>query len=645
MEGAPDGSPTAGWNDRSKGFLISSGDDALAMIARSGRPWLPAATACLLFAGIFTPLVVFGQASSSSQESQLAALVGAAVSSRSYASGAIGYAAAMGLSTSAAQAQLNQGDSLLATARADLQSGTGLAAGIQAAQAAMSAYDAAAVSSSLALGSAGLTASVDYDAALSAVTEVNATVNVIASVGAQACGTAGTAAPGAQAFVQACAQINAQLTSARADLVQAASLLVQSSGRIAATADVSQAVSLVAQARSDTQACQSLLLTVASYTYSQRGSAYVSAFVDPLYAEANKTLMSEESVMVNLTRYQSSWTAYTQSQSSAVAGVSSSGSALGTAISQVNTGAVSTGISAASATAGDVIADLSALLNITGISALTNLASAIQACAAAATSYNNALASANSWSSAYGGTQLSAFSGYLNAGSSAAAIAQSDGSAYVSAYQTVVADLSAYVALVPPALYDSFTALPVSSTVTGANAALSQSVSAAATVQADISSLNTAVSTGEAAILVSSQLLSTASGVSTAGGAYLNATTKSSLGEVSATASATAQAAQSFVSSAQACLQASAGSYSSAAASLDASGVTLGAQTQGATSAAANAVIYLQSDMRIRTAALAGGKADLAEAFQLFSSPDVPAGVAAIARATLEFQAASSASA
>jgi trimeric autotransporter adhesin len=640
--GAPHECPSIPWNDRSKGFLILTGVEPPAMNFRSGRRWLLAAIAIVLIVGITAPVAVFVQASSSSQ-SQLAALITAAESSRSYAASTVDYAAADGLSVSSAQAQLSQGDSLLAAAQTDLQSETNLGAGIQAVQTAMSDYAAAATSTSIALSSAGLTASVDYYAALSAVTEVNATVNIVASIAAQACASSATAGAALQAFAQACSQVNAQVTSARAYLNQAAGLLVQSGGHIATSAVVSQALSLVAEGRADAQACQSLMLTIASYTYSQRGQAYISAVVDPLYADANATMASEQSLIANLTGYQNGWSAYAQSQASDTAGVSSSASALGTAISQVSPGAVSASISAASATAGDVSADMSALLNIAGILTFSNLVSAIQASATATTSYSDALVSASTWSGAYTGTQLSAFSSYLSTGNSDAAEVQSSGSAYVSDYQSVVADLSSYQSILPAlqTIYNDLTGLQVSSTVSGANAALTQETNAMTTVQSDISSMNTTVSSGEAAVLVSSNLLATASVVSMAGGSYLNATAKSALAQVSASASATAQSAQSFVTSALACLQASVGTYSSAVTALTASGASLATQTQGSTSAAATALIYVQSDSHIRTAAVAAGQADIVEVFQLFTTQNVSAGIAAMAQASVEFQAAS----
>ena len=610
------------------------------MNAQPERRWLPATMAVLLLAGIFTPLAVFGQATSQEQ-SQLAALVGAAESSGAYATSTVDYAAASGLSVGAAQAQLSQGNSLLATAQTDLQSGTGLGAGIQAAQGAMSAYEAAATSASVALSGAGLAASVDYYAALSAVAEVNETVGVIASVQAQACDSVGAAASGTQ-HAQACAQVDAQLVSARTYLGQAASLLAQSSGHATASADVPQILVLVGQARTDVEACQALLLSIASYSYSQRSEAYLSEVIDPLYANANATIRAEESVMAELASFRTSWDAYAQGQASAAANVSAPASSLDAAISVVNTGATATNIYAAQIVAGDVSADMSTLLNLTGLVGQTSLLSLIQECNATSVSYWGSLQTAGTWNGAYSQATLSGFSNYLGAGTTDYASAQSGGSAYESDCQAVIGSLAGYLTVLGvQAIYDNLTSLQISASVSGVDSSLQQETNAMATVQDGISSLTTAVTNGEAAILVTGDLLAAASSVSTQGGAYLNATVKASLGQVSAYASATAQAAQSFVASAQTCLQASIGTYSSTVASLSTSGTSLSAQTQASVSATATAVAYVQSDSQVRAAAVASGQADVAQALQLFSTQNVSAGVAAMAQASLEFQAAS----
>ncbi|MDG6974701.1 MAG: hypothetical protein JRN27_01210 [Nitrososphaerota archaeon] len=609
------------------------------MNGHSRRKWIPAALACILIAGTFTPLAVLGQGSASSQ---LTMLISAAGSARSYAYDTVDYAAASGLAVSGAQALLGQGDSLMATAQADAQAGTAQAAGIQDAQAAMADYAAASASSSVALSKAGLTAAVDYNAVLSAIAEVNATVEVIASVAAQACASGSASSSGAQAFAEACAQVAASVASARANLTQAASALVQAEGHLGASASLSQALSLAALARADLQASQAALMTISSYTYSQRGQEFAASVVAPLSAEANATIGTEAALIASVTAYQADWGAYAKSQAEASANMSASASAVAVAISEVNTSAVSTSVTAAQATDTEVRAEMSALLGLVG---QTSLLAAVQASSSAAIRYDGSLNSSAAWSSAFAGANLGAFSGYLSSGVADAAAVQSDGTAYVSAYRSVVADLAAYLT-VPgvQSIYNVLTGIQVSGSVSGANAALHQETSAMATIQADISSLGTAVSSGGSAVLVGTDLLSAAAGVSSGGGAYLNATAKATLGQVSVDAMSTAQAAQSFVASAQALMQASIGSYSSSATSLAASGTSLATRTQSSTNATETALAYLQSDSRVRATEAAVAQAHLTQALQLFAAQDVTAGAAAMAQAYLGFQEASSAS-
>ncbi|MDG6982120.1 MAG: hypothetical protein JRM74_01560 [Nitrososphaerota archaeon] len=602
---------------------------------------------CLLVAGLLAPIPIAGMPRASAQSaSQLSTLIAATEGSGAYARSVVGYASSQGLSVSSSQALLSQGDGLLAAAQQDAVSGN-LAAGIGLAQAAMKDYASAAAAASLAISSAGLSATVEYTVVEQAIVEVNATVNAAASVASAACAGAGISSPGGEAFVQACTRLDARIDGAAANLTQAAALAAQADGQASATASFSQAMGLVEAARAGMNSTQSEFMAVASYGYAQRADAYVSAVVDPQYAQANATIGSEQSAVTGLSGYQTSWNAYSQSQASATASIISSASALDGAISQVNTGAVSTSVSAASTTAGKVNSDMSILLNLAGIMAFTNLVQAIQACETATTSYSNTLASAGAWSEAYSGTPLASFSSYLGTGTSDVVAVQSAGSAYVSDYQTVVADLTPILSALPAAqtVYGNLTSLQVSGTVDGANTAFGHETAAMGTVQADASSLNTSVSTSETAILVSGDLLAAASGASASGGAYLNATVRYSLGQVSTYASATAQAAQAFVASAQACLRASIGTYLSADTSLSASGASLGTQTKGSVSATTAAATYLEGDSRVRIAAVAAGRADLTQALQFFSSQNISAGAAAVAQANLEFQAASGASA
>ena len=116
------------------------------------------------------------------------------------------------------------------------------------------------------------------------------------------------------------------------------------------------------------------------------------------------------------------------------------------------------------------------------------------------------------------------------------------------------------------------------------------------------------------------------------------------MGQVYASVQSTSQAAGSFISSAQACLQADVGGYPGTVASLDSAGSSLSTQTQASSGAAATAATYVQGDAQVRTTAAAAGRADVSRALQLFSAQNVQGGVGELASASLEFQAASSAS-
>ena len=608
------------------------------------RKWLPVAISCLLLAGVLTPIVVLGQSTSSTQQNQLAAMISAAEVSRSYAKGAIDLATANGLSVGAAQAQLSRGDTLLAEAQADAGAGTNQTVGVRAAQAAMSDYAGAATSASLALSNAGLAGFVDYYVALSAVADVNDSISAMATAAAQVCGA--TSAPAASA--QACGQVGTDTNRAKMALNQATSLLAQSNGHVATSADVSQALSLAAQARTDLQDCQSLLLTIASYGYSQRGQAYISAVVDPPYADANATVGAEQALLANLSAYDASFMGYARSQASAAGNVSASASSLATAMSQVDTGSVSTNIGIAESTAGDVGTAMSELLNLLGVFPFpSSVVTDIHACASATSEYNADLGTTETWNGGYTQAVLSGFSTYLSTGVSAEGAVGSAGSAYVSACNQVISDLSG-LSSPPPAvtaIYDTLVNLQISNTVSSVNASLQQEVTAMTAVQDGISSLGNAISSDESEILVGSDLLAAAAGVSGEGNAYLYATAAAAMGQVSASAQLTAAAAQSYVASAQSLLQENIGNYADGLSSLTGAGSYLNSKTQGSASAATSALSYVQSDLEARASEVAAGQGFLAQAQARFSGQDVSGGVTALAQAYQKFQIASSTSA
>ncbi len=607
------------------------------------RRLVPISIAFLVLAGVFIPVTVLMSVSATTQtQSQLVAMVAAAQTSKEYAYSTVTLASSHGLAVPGVQAQLSQGDSLLATAQADAQSGTDIASGIQSAQAAMSAYTSAATSASVALTEAGFTAYVDYSAAVDEVAEVNATASVVASAAAQACSSAGVTVSGSSGFAQACADVSAQISAARLHLQQAASLLAQVNGQAAAGASLSQAASLTAQARTEVGAAETGLVEVAAHTYSQRGEAYVEAVVTPLSASANATITEEQSFQSSLLQFQSSFDAYVQSQVAAAAAVTASSSTLAADISKVNTDSTSAGITTAEQIAGEVSSNMSALLQISGITSLAGVVADINACDTASTSYISVLASVGTQSSGYAQVQLPSFSAYLDTMASDATSVHDAGSAYVTACQTVVTDLSGLLAIQGvQTIYNNLLNLDFSTSASAVDTILSQETSAMSTVESDIGATTAVFLSSESEILLSGSLVDSAGSISTQGARFFNATAIASLTAATAAVQATALAAQSFVSSANLSLRTSIGAFGASVATLGASGATLNSETNTSVTSLAVAAGYVNSDVLARVSEAALGRAEASEALQLFSSLNVSGGAAAMAQATVDLQAAS----
>jgi len=495
--------------------LSSMVHKAPGMRKHSDRSLLPVLMASLLLTGIVLPAVALGQFGASTQtQGQLSALVGVAQTSKAYATSTVQVAASHGLDVTAAQVQIAQGDSLLATAQADAQAGSNISAGILAVQTAMRDFTYAATAASVALNNAHLTASVTYAAAAGAVAEVNASASAVASVTAQACAGASAGANSSSTLAQACTQVKADIASATVQLRQATSLLIQSNGTASASVDYSQVLSLVARARAEVNATQSGLTTIAASTYSQRGQAFVTSAVIPLSMEANATIKSEQAIFANFTQFQTSFNAYAQSQATASATIVSSASALATAIAQVNTGSVSTSISAAQYAATEVGLKMTALLGLVSSTLFPTIVADINTCNSAATSYGVVLSSAESQSAKYSLVQLSSFSTYVSLMSSDSTSAQSAGSAYASACATVVSDISTLFSIVGvQAIYNALVSLQISGSMSSASASLQQETTAMVTVQTDISSENSTIISSSSEVLLGANLVATAASI------------------------------------------------------------------------------------------------------------------------------------
>ncbi len=626
------------------------------MNAMGGRILLPATIACLVVAGVFTPLVLQGQGSQTGP-SQLSVLVRAAESSKLYAHATVDFAVSHRLAVTGAKAQLDQGDSLLTSAKADSQAGNNLAAGIQSAEAAMSAYTEASTEATVALSNAGLAASADYYAAEDAIVEINATASAALSVAAQACASADAAALNAAAFADACSKVNTQVASARAHLSQAASLLVRANGQANATFDFSPVISLIASARGEVTSCQSALATIASYSYSTRARSFVSTVIVPLSAQANATIKAEQSIMANLTQLESTYAAYDGSQASAVASLTSSAAAVSSAISQAQTdvASVSTSVSAAHSTEVQAQQDLAGISSLIapfiGVSAVASLQASIQAAELSATAYDAKATTVGNDASAFASTSVSSLSAYLTTVQGDQTSVSAAASLYTSACATVQAQLATVVSLgIISGLAQWQTILStdcssVTSTTAGLGTALQTEVSDITSLQTKASSFASSISGSTSAILVGPALISTAGSVSAEGKSFVNTTLSAALAKVSTEVQATAQAAQSLITSASAGLQVSVSTFASDALALSNSAVALRTQSQSYLMVLTTAGSYLNSDTRSRVSEAAIGQADISQAMQLFSGLNVSAGAASMAQAYLEFQAASSVSA
>jgi hypothetical protein len=598
-----------------------------------------AAVACLLVAGIFTSALVIGESGPS--QSQLSALVSAAEGSRAYAYSVVDFAASHNLSVSAAQAQLSQGDSLLGAAQADAQSGTNTSAGIQLAQAAMRDYTYAAAAASVAISSAGLSASADYSVEEDAITDVNSTVSIIASVSADACAQLAVSTSSPSALAQACSEAADQVSAARASLNQAATLAAQANGQAGAGVGYSQVLSLVAAARSDVSSTQSEIVTISSYGYAQRAGAYVSTVIDPLSAQANATVAAERSANASYASFGLSYDAYAQSQASSTSAIDSAASALATATTGVDAGAVTTGASAAEGVEAQVASDLVALLALPGLSPYTKVVSDITGAQASAASFRQAASAAGSETEEYSQTQLQSFSAYLSTIGQDDASVQSSGTAYVSACNSVESDLSVLIIPGVSAILANLSGLQISGSVGSLESSLSVAVTALGTVQSDIGAYTTAVAAQSSTIAMPAQLTYAASSASMGAETYLNSSGSYAASQAESSVQAVAQGAASFLGSANSSAYTSTEAFASSEEALVASGSALDSQTSASASAVSAVAGYLRSDAQARVSEAAAGQAAVASALQFFSSLNISEGATLMGQGSLDLQAAS----
>ena len=603
---------------------------------RSRRKRIPVVIVVGLLVSVVAPTVALGQSSTGNSRSTLEGLIAAAVSSQAYANATVTLAAAHGVPVASAQSHLSQGDSFLAQAESDAQAGA-TAAGIQAAQASMSAYASAAAGASLALTNAGFSLGLDYDAALSAAAEVNRTLSVVSAVSAMACGSASSVVSNSSV----CGQANTQLSKARTDLSQASSILAQISGQAQAPGSLLQALAFIAGARTQAQAAVLAISTMASYTYSQRAQAYVSAVVDPLAAQANSTIDSEKTLSASFSQLQADYLQYGEAQGLSVAALTTSASTLATSITTVDIGGLDAASSSAEAVAAQVETDLSALLALPGVTLQTGLVSDINSCQSASSSFLQSVGAVVSGTNAFQTTKLSAFQTYAAAFGKNASEAEASGGAYVSAYDKVVSDLaSAFGVPGVSAIYSNLNSLQVSGSVTGLDGSLKSGATSVDAVQSDAAAFAEAVSAQTPVITPSVSLLSNASADVSAAAPFLSGTGASVVSSVSPALLEVQQSALNLTDQASLMTTETTGMLGVAAAAL----VTYGRDATTATNTGGTVISaaagYLNVDVHARASLVATAQGEVAAALKLFSELDVSGGASAMAQASVDFRAA-----
>ena len=617
----------------------------------SRRTTLTLAVACLIFAGTLTPLLLLTRADSqTASPDQLKMMIQIAQGSKAYAQGVVGAASAHGLDAGTAQADLSAGDGLLATAQTDLSSGNNFPAGVLAAQAAMSDYTAAAQTASIALGNAGLTASVAVDAEATAIVGLNATVNVVASVAAQACATTVVSTSVASAFQQVCAKASAATANATADLKAAAAIVAAVRLSATASADFSQAVGLVSSARAQLSVAVDALANIATYTYASRGQAYVQS-LNALVLSANATVKAEQANYAALTAVQAQFSAAAAAQATAVDSVIGSFSIINADISSVFTSTVAADASAAQSTAAQVNSNLTALLALlSGVPSSTALAASITAAEPSTTAYTSAVSAAGTQSAGFSSTSLAALSTYFGTLQADALDLQAKSASYTSAYARVQSNLSALInllgGLAPPALRAFNVTLGVlgakaSSTASNLDAALHTEVAATGNLIVALNAGTQTIVSNSAAIQISQSIVTATSSAVSAESPFLDTTGSAEVRLVGSDVSGSAQSALSFTASAQAALSTTVGGFAPSFSSLTAAGASLKSQGSTALTAFAAAGVSVSADIKARVAALVAGESDISIAQQMFASLEVNAGVSVLARASAELQFAS----
>jgi hypothetical protein len=608
-----------------------------------------AAALCILLAGAFIPATALSQTTSAqNSQGQLQTMIGLAEASRSYAQSVVEYASSNGLDVPDARALINAGDSFLATAKGDATSGADLQAGITAAQSAMREYTYASANATVTFNS-GLLASAEADSNSSAIAEVNFTASAVAYASQQAYLSASAGERGSATFSQAYGNVSSGVQNARAYLSQAAALVEGFRAGSLTTSSLSQAKSLVGEARAQLVAAGSALASLAALAYPDR----LKAFLAPALLAANSSVTSQASLLSNITLLESGLDSYAQAQASAASSIESSAAGLETVIASVDLGSAATAISAARHVTTLVQGNLTELASlVSSLPGSASLNTSIYAAQSAAASYSHDAALTSTASASFEGTVLVDFPAYAASIGANGSNLLSSSQEYVSSYGFAVGNLTAFVGsgLVPPLIGAQLLSLQTnlnslySSTVTltdNVNYYVQSEVQTMDSVTTALYSLFQHVGSSSSQIEVSQASIAALASVYGEEKAYLNYTGLASLSVAVSFVDQTNKSAVAYIAAAEAAFQATIGAFGGDVSSLSILGIQLRSQIHLALGALASAAAYVKADSDARAASLSSALGEISAALASFEGLDVAAGAAASVQAYIDLRLAS----
>jgi len=587
------------------------------------------------------------------QSTQLQTLIRTAISSRNYAITTVNFAMDQRLSVSGSQTLLASGNASLAASQSDLSSDSNLTDGIQLAQIAMSDFTKAATSASLSLQNSTNTF-LQISASLDSISASNNTSTQLSSTISLACAANPTNSSYNSQFKKYCTSGITYIGLATADLKQASLLLLPSETGMSA-AGISHAQNLIEYANGNISLAATVVSQLAQLSYSQRVQQYITGPLAQSLSIANSTVSAQTNLVSSFSSALASYQSFSSQQSSVINSVefgasaaSVSASSATTAINVVSYDAASeqTTLSQASS---DMTQLYSLILGLSSLPTLTQLQTDISNVEAAISSSSTSSAGLESQPGSFSQVTLNSLSVYSTTFQTAVNTAGSNNNELLTSVSSIQADINSAVTnypLIASAL------VPWQSTLSTLYQSLSSSastlVSDSQTATTGLASLATSSNSLQSTLYssnieVSSALESSVSSIYSSEGQYLNATALAKLQSSLTSILSISHMATSFVSSANSLFSVSMSGLSNAVQMLSSSGSSLETQAASTSSVMTTASIYLSSDLRVRSQALASANQDISQALVMFGDLQISQGVSLLSQASLQTQIASEA--